>query len=442
MNALRGKLLWIVNARDGSSAAIQTLLVKIIILAINLGTGTLTARALGIDGRGEQAALLLWPAFLGYLLTLGIPSALIFNFKKYPHRRAELAGAAFLATFLLGIIASIIGIFGLPFWLSKYSDSTIFYARCLMVFAPLALISTVIVAVLEAQSNFSLANQTRYIPPLLTLVFLFLFLFTGTLSPLTSSLAFAIAPIPILLLMLNRIWRELTPSLKNLRLSINRLLSYGIRSYGVEILHTLTLQLDQVFVVTLLTPAEMGMYVVTLNLSKMLNVFQQSISTVLFPKAAAKPKHEVIAMTGLAVRLSTIATSLLGLLLILFSSLVLSFLYGDQFDSGVTLLRLLSLRAILEGMSLVVAQSFMALGRPGIVTFIQGLGLGGTVAAVAFLVPKFGLLGIGLALLLNSIIKFVASMACYPLVLKLSPPNLIIEENDFHLIMNKLSLKT
>lgn len=438
MNALRGKLLWIANARDGSSAAIQTLLVKVFILAINLATGTLTARVLGADGRGEQAALLLWPALLGYLLTLGIPTALIFNFNKYPQKKSELFGAALLASLGLGGLAALVGWLGLPYWLGQYSPETILQARCLMVFAPLAVISSVVVAALEAESSFTFANQTRYVPPLLTLLFLGILFFFGALTPLTSGLVFAAAPLPILLLMFQRVWRDLAPSLKNFQSSIQNLLSYGLRSYGVELLETLTLQLDQVFVVTLLSPVDMGMYVVALNLSKMLNIVQHSIVTVLFPKAAAKPPQEVIAMTGLALRLSTMATLCMGGLLIAMSGVVLELLYGSQFLSATLLLRILAFRTILEGMSLVIAQSFMALGRPGIVTIIQGLGLGSTVLAITLLVPKFGLLGIGVALLINSLIKFSIAMACYPMVLKLSPPHLIPRSEDLRFVRQKL----
>ena len=79
---------------------------------------------------------------------------------------------------------------------------------------------------------------------------------------------------------------------------MKQLLQYGIRSYGIDLLGTLALQVDQVLVVSLLSADAMGSYVVVLSLSRMLNVFQTSVVMVLFPKAAGHSTDKVLSMTG------------------------------------------------------------------------------------------------------------------------------------------------
>jgi O-antigen/teichoic acid export membrane protein len=95
--------------------------------------------------------------------------------------------------------------------------------------------------------------------------------------------------------------------------SLRALLPYGVRSYGIDLLGALSLQIDQALVVGFLSPAAMGTYVVALSLSRMLQLFQQAVVMVLFPKAAGRPADEVIALTGQAARISTVLTSLAGI---------------------------------------------------------------------------------------------------------------------------------
>src|SRR5260370_41915451 len=82
------------------------------------------------------------------------------------------------------------------------------------------------------------------------------------------------------------------------------LLSYGIRSWGIDLLGTLGVQVDQALVVRLLTPADMGVYVVMLSLSRVLGIIQTSAVTVLFPKAAGLAAAQVISRTGRRPRVS------------------------------------------------------------------------------------------------------------------------------------------
>ena len=73
-----------VTAERGARAIAQTIVNKAAMMLINAGTGIITARALQPDGRGELTALILWPVFLSYLMTLGIPSSLIYALRRRP----------------------------------------------------------------------------------------------------------------------------------------------------------------------------------------------------------------------------------------------------------------------------------------------------------------------------------------------------------------------
>ena len=108
-----------------SWAVLQTVVGGAIILLLNASTGILTARALLPAGRGDLAAMILWPLFLAYLTSLGIPRSLIFFLRNRKEERLRLIPTGLIASLLLGCIAGVAGTFFLPFWLHNYSHEVI-----------------------------------------------------------------------------------------------------------------------------------------------------------------------------------------------------------------------------------------------------------------------------------------------------------------------------
>ena len=433
---------WILQGRSATAATIQTLLSRMLILAINIGTGVITARFLGPQGRGEQAAIILWPQFLGYLMTLGLPAALRYNLKRYPEDKSELFSATLLLSMGLGILASLIGIVFVPYWLGhQYSQEVVHFAQWFMITAPVGVFWANLVAALEATDDFSTANKGQYLTPLFTLVMLLVLLLTRSLTPFTTSLAYILAGLPIFFWILKLLWQRFRPKWHNLGLQYKRLLHYGLRAYGIDILGTLGTQVDQALVVGFLQPAAMGMYVVALSLSRMLDVFQTAIITVLFPKTAARPLEEVIAITGRAARIGMALSFLAAIGAMFLVPTLLHLLYGSKFIGALPVFRVLAIEVVIGGVTWVLAQAFMALGRPGTVTVMQAIGLGLTVPLMLVMIPAYGLIGAGLALLCSTIIRFIFMLGSYPLILKVRPPNLLITRDDLHFLQQAFQFK-
>lgn len=76
------KIPWLLKKQDSNSATLQTFLSKVLMLATNIGTRVITVRFLKTNARGEQALIVLWSQLLAFMLTLGLPSALIYNLKR------------------------------------------------------------------------------------------------------------------------------------------------------------------------------------------------------------------------------------------------------------------------------------------------------------------------------------------------------------------------
>ncbi|WP_204152435.1 oligosaccharide flippase family protein [Leptolyngbya sp. CCY15150] len=439
MHKVSNRVRSLLSGKSGITAAIQTFVVKVLVIAINMGTGIITARVLGSEGRGELAAVILWPQFLAYALTLGVPQSLLYNLKRYPEEKSELFSTALVLSFILGLVASGVGIICMPLWLSQYSPDIVRAAQWFMLASPLSLMSMVFAASFEARDEFTFSNQIRYFIPLSTLVFLLLLLAFDVDNPITFGMAYVLPSVPVGIWMFTRLWSRYQFSMQNMYAASKRLLDYGIKAYGIDLIGSLSGKIGQALVVGMLTATSMGLYTVAISLSRVLNTFEEAINIVLLPKASARPLPEIILLTGRAVRASTFLTLLCVIPLLLLGPFFLTLLYGEDFAPATAVFRILLVEVLISGTTWMLAKSFMAAGRPGVVTVLQGIGLSITVPMMLLLIPRYGLIGAGLALLISTSVRFVLVLVSYPLVLKIAPPNLLITLDDVQYIRRSIA---
>jgi O-antigen/teichoic acid export membrane protein len=416
--------------RHGFRAVVQAIASKAAILVLQAGTGILTARMLKPEGRGELAAMILWPLFIASMTTLGVPSSLIYHLRHHPDRRNSLVSNGFVMATVMGILSGVVTAFILPFWLHQYSPGIIRSAEWFLLTVPLCSVTLAGRATLEAAHDFSASNAIQTLTPFATLIALLGFLTFHILNPYTAAISYIAASLPSFWLMTVRI-RRVGLKIAKIQLDVmKQLLGYGIRSYGIDLLGTLALQVDQVLVVSLLSASAMGSYVVVLSLSRMLNLFQQSVVMVLFPKAAGHSKEAVLAMTGQAVRISGLATAVCGLLVCLAGPTLLKLLYGAEYVPATSALRILVLEATLSGIVFVLAQAFMALDHPGVVTVLQALGLSLSIPMMLWLIPHYGIYGAAISLLTSTVARLIFVCVGFRVFLKTSAPNLLPDWRD------------
>lgn len=423
---------------SSSAAFAQSAATKLLIIGLNAATGIVCARALAPAGRGALSAMILSYSFLSSALTLGLPSALTYQLRKQPEKAADLMGAAILLCFLISSFSAIAGYFLLPFWIPQYSPTVLFYARIFLLNTPIALFFVIGRAAVESRGGFKVSNLSLIGPPLSTLAGLVPLKLAGWLTPATAAWCYVLPGIPVFFWMFLHVQRAFAPRLHSVMQSSRLLVSYGIRSYGIDLCGTMSLYVDQALVVRLLTPDMMGIYVVALSLSRLLNAFHTSVVMVLFPRAVARPPLEIIAMTGRAVRITTAMTAVCGLGIVLAGPRLLLLLYGSDYGSATAILRILVLEVVLTGATQVLSQAFMALGRPGVITTLQAIGLSLTVPLMLLLIPRLGLVGAALSLLISTCARLTFVLVSFPLVLKLPVPDLLVRREDIRRVAQQL----
>jgi O-antigen/teichoic acid export membrane protein len=426
------------KTQRGIKAIGQTILARILIQALNAGTGILTARLLLPTGRGELAAITLWSQFLAGLTTFGIPSALIYHIRNRPKQTGDFLGNGLVMSLGLSCAAGLVGVLCMPHWLHQYPLWAIHAAQWFLLVTPLCGTALVLRAALEASGAFTLSNLSQLLNPSVTLGLLLFFLAIHRFNTITASCAYIFAALPVFVVLAWHARTLLAGSRDLSRATSKVLLGYGLRSYGVDLLGTLALQVDQVIVVGFLKASELGVYVVMLSLSRVLNVFQASVVMVLFPKAAGRNQETALALTARAARVSTLITGCCAAVVALLGPLLLRILYGREYADSIGSLRMLLVEVTLSGCVFVLAQAFMALGRPGMVTLLQAAGLSISIPIMLVLVPRWGIAGAALALLLSTTARFLLVLGSFRIVLKVPAPSLIPQKEDFAILWRGL----
>ena len=96
----------VTRSRHGLRAVVHSIGSKVVILALQAATGILTARTLRPAGRGELAAMILWPLFVASVTTMGVPSSLIYYLRHRPELRAKFIANGLMMAAMLGVVAA------------------------------------------------------------------------------------------------------------------------------------------------------------------------------------------------------------------------------------------------------------------------------------------------------------------------------------------------
>ena len=429
LSALARRLRWLTRAESSSAAVAYTFVSRVGILVLNFATSVLMARGLGPAGRGEAGAMALSPLILCGLMALGIPVALRYQVRRRPDDGDALYSTAVIIAVGLGFLAIAVGFFVIPIWLARYSADVIRFSQLMMLFAPQIMFAYVSQAYLEARGEFTRSNRLLYLPPFMTVVWLVVLLIVHAFTAKWVSIAYFGPPAIVTLGLAYRLRHSLRIP-KHFGSTSRPLFHYGVRAYGLEVLGTVSGQVDQALVVHFLSATSFGLYGVGLNISRVLGVFATSFNTVLFPKASGLEKTEAIALIARSARLTLAVTSLAGGLFCLILPVIIPFVYGRDFVPVVLLIRIFTIDVILGATANVLWQAFMATGRPGLVTGLQATGLATALPLMLVLIPRMGLPGAAVALVISTILRLALVLACYPLVLHHRVPRLYLDARD------------
>jgi antigen flippase len=378
-----------------------------VLMALSFMTGTLTARLLGPEGRGQLVQIQIWAFFLLGMGHLAVPDALVYYTSHSPEKLGKFVTSAWMVMIPLSALWIVAGYFALPVILHHQSTRVIQYAQLSLLLLPIAYFAQVIRA-FWGTKQFSAVALVQIHRPVLYLLLLIILGITKLASPYTIAVGYVIVVLfsPFLTLwIITRYRTRLSwPSLQYAR----QLLWYGVRSVLGSLPDQLNSRMDQMLMAIWLPDKELGLYAVAVTWSIILSGLFQAVGTVTFPYLAGEKSDESRSRRfATTIRLAVIMTTLLGLGMLAVTPIMLPLIFGNSFRGAIGVALILVVASGFYNVKIVLARSMQGLGTPEAIAFAEGTALSITIVLLVLTLRPFGMY----AAAVTSIIAYFVSAA-------------------------------
>ncbi len=154
------------------------------------------------------------------------------------------------------------------------------------------------------------------------------------------------------------------------------LFRFGLKTQFASIASQANLRADQAVMSFILSPGQIGQYVVAVAVSGILNPFLTALAVVILPRASNT--HDIVEGARLVIRHVQLAFLLALPVLVLatiFMPNMLIFLFGEMYAPATLAARVLVAASIFQGKNAVLGNSLRGLGRPGSPAIAEGVGM-------------------------------------------------------------------
>jgi O-antigen/teichoic acid export membrane protein len=388
-----------------------------LVLAANLVTGVIVARALGPEGRGELTAILILTQMAGWVFSLGGTEGITFRLARHPEDGARLLGSWLAVSLPLAIAAVGVGQLLLPTLFAAQTESALTLARIYLLTVTLQIIHLVVTAILLGDQDFHFFNFTRVAAPALIGAAYVCLLLTDDLSIESALIVNAGATAAALAMAAPRAVRRHGiegPDLPLLRATI----WYGLRAHSGALTGLINTRVDLLILPAFLSAGSVGLYSVATNVTWIIVTLTGTAALFVFPVAARR--RDMSAPTVIRTLHAIFAIGLtIAIALAILAEVALSLVYGSDFREAATALRLLLPGSVLYAGALALWSGFLAADRPFLSAVTQGTGAVLTVAGLLLFLESGGITAAAIVSSCAYATVFAMSLVLYRRIAKL-----------------------
>lgn len=388
--------------RVSRSGAVALSIANAATTAIGLITSVIAARALGPEGRGDLAVLLLWPALITSLFDSGLTDALT-------SRTARGLGTfwgGILSAGALGALGLLAGGAAVHLALTPEQTHLTVPALWALGFIPLSLWSCVSLATLAGSGRFRMLAAVRVGSAVVYLASLAALAALGaaTVSAVLS-LTVAIRALP--LLVSGRGWRRLRA---REALSVAPELLRSAAGFQLPRVATVVgCNVDRVAAAWMLSQAGIGYWQVAVGLGTVVPFVGQAIAQESFAEGSRTPGGEQWTVVRRRVRRAVVVTALFAVAGAGAAPAVIPAVFGQAFSTA-TLPAVIAIAAGVPSAACFVLQAAMKSRGLNVEAAVsEALGASVVVAVALVAVPTAGLVGLAVGVVLGRTVAAVAS---------------------------------
>lgn len=378
-------------------AVASTAGLNILVMVLGSIGGLFLARALGPTLRGDLVTVLMWPAMIGSVASVGITQATCYWTARTPEKGPAVMSTAVAGSLGAGIVVAVLAPSVAP--LIGRNSMVTSYLTLVLALTPLYIAGGVWISALQA-TNISSWNIARAILPLLYLAIVVFLWAAGRLTLGSAVVAFAIALVGqgcvAMALARRKVGHHRRPELALLR----PLYGYGLKVSVASVPQIINVNVDQLIlsVMPAVSPAQLGNYAVAVSMSWLALPASVAFGSVAFPRIATSlgtgqtQRIERISMLGAGLS-AGVTIALISIL----APLLVPRLFGKGFVDSVYALWLLAPGTVFLALNRVLGDLLQGLGRPLVRSAGEGIGAVVTLVLLIVLIPRLGIRGAAVA---------------------------------------------
>jgi O-antigen/teichoic acid export membrane protein len=361
-------------------------------------SGIILARALGVEGRGQLAAVILVPALVSQIGVLGVPLALTFY-----TARDEQYGADLLRS-LAWVIASQVAALTLlqaVLFLAIVEGDEWTAARAVIPVIPALIAQQYGLAVLQGCQRFLAFNALRIAPAALFAFFAGLLLMFDSATVIDVVIAWVVANVLVAVPLLVISVRFAAGGRTSVaRTGVRDAVAYGARAFVGSSSPSEVIRVDQLVVALVVSRAALGLYVVALAFVNLPRFVSQSVGMVAYPRLASAATGERARLARSYVLLAVLVAAVVAATLEAVVPRLVPALFGSGFSAATDTTRILLVAALLLAVRRVLTDVSQGIGRPGAGSIAEVIYLAVAVPLVAAGAQQLGIEGaaVGVAL--------------------------------------------
>lgn len=370
-------------ARRGLAGVVASLtFANAIAILSGLVTGPIVARGLGVEGRGELAAIVAVLTLAPVVLDLGLPSWLARE-RARGRSRAELLGAV-LPLAMLGSLAGMAVALPLSSALGNERPVVESFIQIGLFMAPLVVIPATLVGLAIGDSRWRLVSATRITATLLPLLAIVCLTISGHLTVGSAGAAYLVSLVLASFILLRTLKgvRRIVFSLRSTRDA----LAFGAKSWLFAVALGSNQLLDQVLMAALVSSHELGLYIIAVTTTSLTYGLIGAAAHAVFPKLAVG--DPLLVARSCRVTLCVVALAAAAAALV--APFVVPFIFGAPFADAVPMATILLAASVPRAASLMLDSAFTAIGDPGAAFRAELIGMAITVPALLVFLPDHG----------------------------------------------------
>ncbi|MBB1039793.1 oligosaccharide flippase family protein [Dietzia sp. DQ11-44] len=389
-----------------------TIVVSLALALVSLVNASVTARALGVEGRGLLASALLVVALAQGLGLLGLGQAFVFhgrNDRLLGDGRRHLSAALGLVLLLGCLVAAVLVPFGPLVTVAVIASITVTLGGIATGF-------DLLVACARFEPTLRLFNWLRALgPTLATLSIVLVWAFV----PLDVTVVLALQTASTLIagfvgfLALRRMLGGSLQSPSTGGLSVPEFLRSGLGYQGINATGLFLAQAHMFVVMSVGSLAGFGLYSAAYGLSRMVSPIQASIGNVVFAHSVGSAESGRGEAAMRALRITFLPLLILAGLIAAVSPWLVQLLLGREFAAAARPFTILTIEAVVAGAAFILGQHLQAVGRVRAVLAVSALSMIPILMAAVTLDEGNVVVGMAWLMLLASSLRLIATLLVY-----------------------------